>query len=161
MTEITEEHALTLATAYCSTAEHCLSEVTTKLQNWGIDRDAIERILNHLESEKYIDQERYCAAYINDKIRLAKWGKNKVSQGLYIKKISSEIVWRHLNLIDKESYLDGLKGLLATKRKSVRAPTEYELNGKLIRFAISRGFDFCDIRLCIQLPADYEDEDRM
>jgi regulatory protein len=114
-----------------------------------------------LESEKYIDEERYCAAYVNDKIRLAKWGKNKVSQGLYMKKIPSEMVRRYLNLIDKEAYLDGLKGLIVTKRKSVRAQTEYELNGKLIRFAISRGFDFCDIKLCMQLPADYDAEDRM
>lgn len=56
-----------------------------------------------------------------------------------------------LNEIDEEEYLSVLDGLLAAKRKSVHAENEYELNGKLMRFALSRGFEMKDIRHCIQL----------
>ena len=56
MTEITESDALSRVAAYCSTAEHCRAEVTEKLQRWGIPYDAINRILNHLEQEKYIER---------------------------------------------------------------------------------------------------------
>ena len=45
---------------------------------WGIAYDAIDRIINRLEQEKYIDEERFCRAFINDKYRLAKWGKVKI-----------------------------------------------------------------------------------
>lgn len=59
MIEITETDALSRVAAYCSTAEHCRAEVTEKLQRWGIPYDAIDRIINRLEQEKYIDEERF------------------------------------------------------------------------------------------------------
>lgn len=151
MIEITESDALSRVAAYCSTAEHCRAEVTEKLQRWGIAYDAIDRILNHLEQEKYIDEERFCRAFINDKYRFAKWGKVKIGQALQLKKISPTTYMRFLNEIEEEEYLSILRGLLATKRKSVHAENEYELNGKLIRFALSRGFEMKDIRNCLEL----------
>lgn len=50
-----------------------------------------------------------------------------------------------------------LDNLLAVKRKSVHAENEYELNNKLVRFALSRGFEMKDIRHCITL-SDENDE---
>lgn len=151
MIEITESDALSRVAAYCSTAEHCRAEVTEKLQRWGIAYDAIDRILNRLEQEKYIDEERFCRAFINDKYRFAKWGKVKIGQALQLKKIPQTTYMRFLNEIEGEEYLSILRGLLATKRKSVHAENEYELNGKLIRFALSRGFEMKDIRNCLEL----------
>ncbi len=49
------------------------------------------------------------------------------------------ILPRYLNEIDEDEYLPVLDNLLAVKRKSVHAENEYELNDKLVRFALSRG----------------------
>lgn len=157
MTEMTETEALNRVAAYCSTAEHCRAEIAEKLQRWGIAFDAIERILNHLEQEKYLDEERYCRAFINDKYRFAKWGKVKIGQAFQLKKISPFVYRPFLEEIDEEEYLSNLQKLLAAKRKSVHAENEYELNGKLIRFALSRGFEMKDIRRCMDVP-DENDE---
>ena len=113
-------------------------------------------MLERLETEKYIDDERYCRAFVNDKFRFAKWGKMKIAQGLYMKKIPSDVAWRHLNEIDEEEYLSILRDLLASKRKSIHAKDDYELNGKLMRFAVSRGFELKDIRRCIEIPEEEE-----
>lgn len=156
MTEITETEALSRVAAYCSTAEHCRAEITEKLQRWGIPYDAIARILNRLEQEKYIDEERFCRAFIRDKYRFAKWGKVKIGQALQLKKIPSMTYSSFLNEIDEEEYLSVLRSLLTAKRKSVHAENEYELNGKLIRFALSRGFEMKDIRRCIELSDENE-----
>ena len=43
---------------------------------------------------------------------------------------------------------------MAAKRKSVRAESEYELNGKLVRFALSRGFEMKDICRCIEVSEE-------
>lgn len=153
---ITEEEALNRVASYCSAAEHCRAEVNDKLQKWGIDYEAIARILDRLEAEKYIDEERYCRAYIKDKYRFAKWGKMKIAQGLYMKKISSEMAWRFLNEIDEDEYLSILKNLLVAKRKSVHAKDDFELNAKLTRFAMSRGFEIKDIKQCIQVSEEDE-----
>ncbi len=152
--QITEEEALNKVASYCSSAEHCRAEINDKLQRWGIAYEAIARILRQLETEKYIDDERYCRAFVKDKFRFAKWGKVKIAQGLYMKKIPSDTAWRYLNEIDEEEYLLTLKGLLASKRKSIHAQDEYELNQKLIRFAISRGFEIKDIKRCIEVSEE-------
>ncbi|MDE5709729.1 regulatory protein RecX [Bacteroides sp.] len=157
MTEMTETEALNRVAAYCSTAEHCRAEIAEKLQRWGIAFDAIERILNHLEQEKYLDEERYCRAFINDKYRFAKWGKVKIGQAFQLKKISPFVYRPFLEEIDEEEYLSNLQKLLAAKRKSVHAENEYELNGKLVRFALSRGFEMKDIRRCMDV-LDENDE---
>ena len=75
----------------------------------------------------------------------------KIGQRLYMKKIPSDIAWRCLNEIDQEEYLAVLRNLLASKRKSVRGKDEYELNGKLIRFAMRRGFEMKDIKCCMEV----------
>lgn len=154
MTNITETEALNKVAAYCSTAEHCRAEICEKLQRWGLPYDVIDRILKRLVDEKYIDEERFCRAFVNDKYRFAKWGKMKIGQGLYMKKIPSDVAWRYLNEIDQEEYLAVLRDLLASKRKSVRGKDEYELNGKLIRFAMSRGFEMKDIKCCIEVSEE-------
>lgn len=156
MIEITETEALSRVAAYCSTAEHCRAEITEKLQRWSIPYDAIDRILARLEQEKYIDEERYCRAFVRDKYRFDKWGKVKIGQALQLKKISQSVYFPFLNEIDEEEYLSILSGLLAAKRKSVRAENEYERNNKLVRFALSRGFELKDIRRCIPISDENE-----
>lgn len=156
MNIITEEDALNRMAGYCSAAEHCKAEVSEKLQKWGLPYEAVNRIIDRLVVEKFIDEERYCRAFVNDKFRFAKWGKMKIAQGLYMKKIPSDVAWRHLNEIDEEEYLSILRDLLASKRKSIHAKDDYELNGKLMRFAVSRGFELKDIRRCIEIPEEEE-----
>lgn len=152
--QLTEAEALNKVASYCSSAEHCRAEINDKLQRWGIAYEAIARILSRLEAEKYIDDERYCRAFVADKFRFAKWGKVKIAQGLYMKKIPSDTAWRYLNEIDEEEYLLILNGLLASKRKSIHAQNEFEQNQKLIRFAMSRGFEIKDIKRCIEVSED-------
>ncbi|MCD8183296.1 MAG: RecX family transcriptional regulator [Bacteroides sp.] len=156
MVEITETEALSRVATYCSTAEHCRAEITEKLQRWSIPYDAIDRILDRLEQEKYIDEERYCRAFVRDKYRFAKWGKVKIGEALRLKKISQSIYFPFLNEIDQEEYLSILRGLLSAKRKSVRAENEFELTNKLVRFALSRGFEMKDIRHCLALSDENE-----
>ena len=153
---MTEVEALNKITGYCSAGEHCRSEVVEKMQRWGLPYETVNRIVEHLVEEKFIDEERYCKAFVNDKYRFDKWGKIKIAQALQLKKIPSSLYWIYLNNIDKEEYLSILNKLLQSKRKSVHAETEFERNGKLIRFALSRGFEMDDIRQCLGVAGEFE-----
>ena len=62
--QLTDEEALNRVASYCSAAEHCRAEVNEKLQRWGIAYETIARILERLETEKYIDDERFCRAFL-------------------------------------------------------------------------------------------------
>ena len=157
MKELSEEEALYKAAAYCSMAEHCLSEVSEKLENWGVPTEGRTRILKKLETEKYINEERYCRFFIHDKFTYNKWGRNKIAQALRQKKIDSEKSAPLLeSLIHAEEYQETLRSLLEAKRKTVKARNEYELKGKLIRFALGRGYEMNEICQC--LPGKDTDE---
>lgn len=157
MKELTESEALGKVAAYCSMAEHCASEVISKLESWNIPAEAIERILERLDKEKYMDEGRYCRCFVNDKLRFNKWGKVKIAQTLYQKQISQEAIRASLDAVDEDEYQRILLELLISKKKSVKAKSDYELNGKLIRFALGRGYGMDVIQRCLkQICSDIE-----
>ncbi len=141
MSQISETEALKCMAIYCSAGEHCRMEVTEKLVRWGLPHASIVSILNRLEAGKYIDEERFCRAFINDKLRIAKWGRIKIAQALTLKKIPPATYRSLLREIDQEEYLSTLQKLLKAKRRSIHEKNECKLNDKLIRFALSRGFE--------------------
>ena len=148
---ITEQEAYLQLAALCAQAEHCQQEVRDKMRRWELDETAQNRIIDRLIKERYIDDERYARAFVKDKIRYNKWGRRKVQQALWLKHIDSDIQQRVLDEIDEKEYLDVLRPLLKQKRKSVKAESDYELNQKLVRFALGRGFGFDIIRQCLNV----------
>ena len=158
MKQISEEDALLRLTSLCSTAEHCSHEMIEKMQRWQLANDAQARIIEYLVKEKYIDDERYARFFAKDKIRYNKWGRRKVEQAMWLKHIDGDIQRDVLDDIDDEEYLAVLRPLLKTKRKSVKALSDYEMNMKLIRFAIGRGFTMDIIRQCLDND-NYDDID--
>jgi regulatory protein len=141
--------------ALCAQAEHCQQEMRDKMRRWEMDEAVQERVIGRLVKERYIDEERYTRAFVNDKIRYQKWGRRKIQQALWMKRIDNDIQQRVLDEVDDEEYLDVLRPLLKQKRKTTKAQSDYELNQKLLRFALGRGFTFDIIRQCL----DVEDEE--
>jgi regulatory protein len=153
--EMTEQEAYLQLAALCAQAEHCEQEMRDKMRRWELDETVQNRIVDRLIKERYVDDERYARAFVKDKIRYNKWGRRKVQQALWKKRIDADIQQRVLDEIDEKEYVDILRPLLKQKRKTTKAENDYELNRKLVRFALSRGFDFSIIRQCM----DVEEED--
>lgn len=158
--EISEQEAYLQLAALCAQAEHCQQEMRDKMKRWNIDETAQNHVIARLVKERYIDDERFARAFVKDKIRYNKWGRRKVQQALWMKRIDDEIQQRVLDEIDDKEYLDVLRPLLKQKRKSIKADSDYELNQKLVRFALGRGFTFDLIRQCLDVDdsMDYSDE---
>ena len=154
--EMTEQEAYLQLAALCAQAEHCEQEMRDKMKRWEIDEMAQKRIIQRLVEERYVDNERYARAFVKDKIRYNKWGRRKVQQALWMKRIDNDIQQRILDEIDDKEYLDVLRPLLKQKRKSIKADSDYELNQKLVRFALGRGFTFDIIRQCIHVDEELE-----
>ena len=151
---ITEQEAYLQLAALCAQAEHCQQEMRDKLKRWDINESVQERIIQRLVNERYINDERYARAFVKDKIRYNKWGRRKVQQGLWLKHINPEIQQQVLDEIEDNEYLNVLRPLLRQKRKTIKAQNDYELNQKLVRFAIGRGFTSDIIRQCLDVDED-------
>ena len=155
---MTYEMVLQRLTALCASAEHCEYEMTEKMRKWEVEESERERIIKYLRKAKFVDDERYARALVKDKIKYNKWGRRKVEQVLWAKHIAEDIRQRVLDEVDDSEYKSVLADLLKSKRRSVKASNDYELNMKLIKFALSRGFDYGIVKQCIDCD-DYAEED--
>lgn len=147
---MTEEQALARLTALCASAEHCTGEMIDKMTKWEIPEEAQARVMEHLVSNKYVDDERYCRAFVHDKMEYNHWGRRKIEQALYVKHVDKAIQTKVLDEIPDSDFIDILRPLLDQKRRQTRADNDYEMNIKLMRFAASRGFTIDQIRQCIE-----------
>lgn len=154
---MTEQQALIKLTALCSGAEHCSYEMTEKMRRWEIDEQTQARIMEYLTNEKYVDDSRFCRAFIREKMRFNKWGRRKIEMALFQKRIDKKMASEALDEVDNKEYIAILRPMLRQKERSVKANSEYEKNMKLIKFAMSRGFTFDVIKEC--LSGDMDDID--
>ena len=158
MKEVTEQGAYLQLAQLCARAEHCQHEMLEKMRRWEMSDEAQARVMARLVKERYVDDERYARAFVRDKIRYNKWGRRKVEQALWQKGIDEDIRQRVLGEVDDEEYLSVLRPLLKQKRRSTKAASDYELNQKLVRFALGRGFTYDVIRQCLDIDEEDCDE---
>ena len=146
---ITEQETLLKLSALCARAEHSSGEMLEKMRRWQLSDDARERVLDRLIDEKFVDDERFARLFVREKIRFDRWGRRKIEQALYQKGVASDISRRVLDEVDDEAYVAELKKLIAAKRRSVQAESDYEMRAKLTKYALGRGFGYNVIRQCI------------
>jgi len=136
------EELLQRAQQLCAVKEYCVSEIAAKIGQWGEnDPEIAETVIGKLIAEKFIDEERYCRAFARDHFKYQHWGKVKISAGLRIKKIPAAAIVAGLEAIDNDEYLATLGELLETHRRSVKSRNRYDLKGKLVRYALGKGFE--------------------
>jgi len=141
MKEYSFDELLHKAASYCSISEHCISEVELKLKAWGIEGDKSTQIIDRLLEDDFINEKRYCVAFVKDKFRFNKWGKIKISYSLKQKGLDNALINNALANIDEGEYEEMLAELLKAKVKTIKWEYEYEKMGKLFQFAQSRGFE--------------------
>ena len=139
------EQALQRAASLCSTSEHCIYDITNKLKKWGICAPDIDKIIDRLIDEKFIDESRFARAYVNDKFRFAHWGRIKIKNMLYLQHIPEAGINEALNNIPQHEYEEVLKGVIESKQRTLPETESYEARTKIIRFAIQRGFELHEI----------------
>lgn len=151
MNEITEDQVLNRLTALCARGEHCEGEMREKMRRWGVDTDTQDRIIAYLVANRYVDDERYTRFFIKDKMQFNKWGRRKIEQALFAKRVKDEISQPLLDEIGKNEWKGILLPLLEAKQKSITTGTPYEQKAKLMKFALSRGFTMDIIRACMDV----------
>ena len=155
MKQLTPGEALNTAASYCTLCERCISEVTTKLTTWGVPFGEQQKIIARLQEEKFIDEQRYSRAFVNDKLRFNHWGRKKIIFSLYEKRVPKEFVNDAIEEIDEELYMSILKEVIAMKSRELKGKDDYSARQKMMRFAASRGFEADAIMRVIKCD-DYE-----
>ena len=96
------EIAMKRAASFCAESERNVAEVERKLRKWGVDDDDIDSIIDRLKSDDFLNEERYCKAYINDRFRLNHWGKVKIRYELGKRDVDRQYIDAALADIDDD-----------------------------------------------------------
>lgn len=139
--QLTFEEAQERVTRLCASSEHCCSEISRKLTEWGLSRDDSDRILDMLIDEKYINESRYARAYTMDKFRFSHWGRVKIRSMLKLQRISDTDINSAAQDIPQKEYMDTLRHLIEQKQKTLKEQDDYARYCKVVRFALQRGFE--------------------
>ncbi|MDR1054258.1 MAG: RecX family transcriptional regulator [Prevotellaceae bacterium] len=158
---ITAQQALTWLQHLCSQSEKCVADVRKKLSTWQISEEDTTKIVKTLLDDKYIDERRYVSAFVNDKVRFSHWGALKIQAALKAKNIAQSIISKVLEELDDLPYEDELETMLRKKVKTIKikAKDVNDLKIKLIRFGLSRGFEYDLIySLVVKIVTDKPDD---
>ena len=140
--------------ALCARREYCQHDMLEKMRQWGLSEEEQAKVMQQLIEGRYVDDERYTRAFVNDKVRYGKWGRRKIEQELWVKHIDEGIAGSVLDEVDDEEYLAVLRPQVKQKLRTTRADSDYELRMKVMKWALSRGYTMDLIRQCL----DVEDE---
>lgn len=136
-TEWSEQELRSKAEVYCARAEHCEQEVRQKIRTWGGGEDVADRIIDHLLDNNYINPERYCRAYVHDKLLYQGWGRVKIRMMLRAHALPTAEIEAALAAIADTEYH---QVLLKVANKKVSATREQQ-----IRYLLQRGFTYDEI----------------
>ena len=136
------EQALASLMRLCARAEKCESDARRLSRGWGIGEEGASRIVERPIRDRFIDDGRYAAAFVREKLRLSGWGEYKIRAALTRKGIDRALIDRELAGFDREGMHERLQAQLARKARTVRQAAPRELKAKLIRYGLSLGYDY-------------------
>ena len=134
--------ALNYARDICARKEQCRFDISLKLKERGLSTDESSKVLQDLEKDGFIDEQRYARTYCLEKFRLNKWGKVKLRYMLKQKQLPEAVIGEALNHIDESEYRMLLEDELARKSFSIRGGNRLAQKKKLLQFGLQRGFEY-------------------
>ena len=138
--ELSKQEVIDKAQAYCARSEHCAADVRRKLYEWGVSAEMFDEIEQNLYDNDYLNDARYCAAYVHDKVAYQRWGRMKIQAGLAALQLPSDAIRTALEDIDEETYTDNLHALMEQRKG--------DSEEKRLRFLLQRGFTYEEIKKC-------------
>ena len=141
----TADEALASLMRLCARAERSSGDALRLMQNWGVAKEEQYRVLQKLQSERFIDDRRYAEAFIREKCNLSAWGRYKIQSALKRKGIANDIIAEALAELNPTDNKKRLQDRLQTKIKHIKYDTAYQLKTKLIRYALSLGFEMDEV----------------
>ena len=138
----TAEQALRSLMRLCARSEKSSGDALRLMSQWQVPQAERVGVLDRLLRERFIDDGRYAEAYVREKSRLSGWGARKIAMQLRQKGVSQGVITEALKQLDGDVELPRLVEKLRRKMRTTKYSSDYELRGKLLRYALSLGFDY-------------------
>ena len=139
--KLDKKAALAKAEHYCAYQERSQQEVRDKLYEWGLWSNEVEQTISDLIQTNFLSEERFTQAYVSGKFNIKGWGKNKIKQGLKLKKVPDKMICNALKAIDHDDYLKAILSAAEKKSKTIQEKDAYKRKYKLVSYLLGKGFE--------------------
>ena len=146
----TAEQALRSLMNLCVRGERCSGDALRLMRGWGVNAADADKVLQRLVAERFIDDSRYAAAFVREKINLSGWGMYKITATLRQKGIDGAIISEALQECGGVDMAERLTELLRRKMRITKYKNSADLRAKLLRYAAGQGYDFSTARTCVE-----------
>lgn len=136
--------------SWCAYQERSHVEARLKLKSFFLNDIEIEFIIAELISSNFINEERFACAYARGKFRIKHWGRIKILKGLKQFQLSEYCIKKAMKEIDEDEYINVLETILSKKGSTIREKNSLLKKIKLVKFALSRGFEYDLIQDCLK-----------
>jgi regulatory protein len=125
----------------CSRSEKCKSDIRKKLYDWKANPNSFDKIIQTLEKQNFLNEERYAKMFVKDKFKFNKWGKYKIKAALIQKQISEKTINAAIGIIDDNEYIEMLKNLINSKLNKLSEEDPNMRKQKILSYASAKGFE--------------------
>ncbi len=155
----TPEQALASLMRLCAKAERSSGDAMRLMRRWGLSDADARRVLERLVRDRFIDDRRYAEAFVREKMNLSGWGAYKIGATLRSKGIAQTIIMQAMEQLDGADMHERLTTLLTKRLRTLRAKSPFDARTKLLRYALSQGYDYATARECVEaaVPADSDE----
>ena len=105
-------------------------------------------MVDSLVEDGFVSDLRYSSAYAREKASISGWGPLKIRTALLAKRIERSVIDEALGEVDDDRAQEKLRKVLQNKWRSLSDDPQGKL--KLIRFALSRGYDYDSVRPVVE-----------
>jgi regulatory protein len=139
--EFDQELILQKIRHFCSYQERYIHEVEEKLKDWTVQRQMIPGIINILQKEGFLNEERFVKAFSGGKFRLNKWGRQKIAFELKLRGIPEAKITVGLTEINESEYRKTLKDLILRKHSEITSEKNLTARSKIVNFVAGKGYE--------------------
>lgn len=144
---LTYENALSRAAGLCAKCEQCSPDILKKLDGWGLTAADASRVIRRLEELNFLDDVRFAKAYAHDKLHFSGWGRRKIQQGLWLKRLPESVIRQACDGFEEEdeatAYREIARRVINAKVRQIEEwPLSRESKLKVVKFAMGRGFEY-------------------
>ena len=113
------------------------------MQKRGLGYSDVEKVIRRLIELRFVDDDRFARTYAYHKMAYSGWGRNKIIQGLWAKRLQRSSIDQCMDEIDEDEYEAVAERVIRTKLRL--SPTDmlatYEGKIKVLKYAMQRGFE--------------------
>ena len=133
--------AYNLSLKYLSHKMRSTKEIKEHLYKKAFDKDTVDKVIDILLKEKYLDDNMYSKAFINDKMLLSTDGPNKIRNKLIELGVDKEIINNNLDIFTIAVQKEKIKKIIDKQVSINKNKSAFALKNKLSNYLYNLGYD--------------------